>query len=54
MVASKLMQKIAPHADIEIVEEHFRDKREISGRARRLAQALEIDEHTHVNSICVG
>jgi 4-hydroxy-tetrahydrodipicolinate reductase len=54
MVASKLMQKIAPHADIEIVEEHFRDKREISGTARRLAQALEIDEYTHVNSIRVG
>lgn len=54
MVASKLMRKIAPHADIEIVEEHFRHKKEISGTARRLAQALDIDEETHINSIRVG
>lgn len=54
IVASKLMQKIAPHADIEIVEEHFRDKREISGTARRLAKALDLDESTCINSIRVG
>jgi 4-hydroxy-tetrahydrodipicolinate reductase len=54
MVASKVMQRIAPHADIEIVEEHFRGKRDISGTARRIANALSLDESTQINSIRVG
>jgi 4-hydroxy-tetrahydrodipicolinate reductase len=54
MVASKVMQRIAPHADIEIVEEHFKGKKDISGTARRIAGALSLDEETHINSIRVG
>lgn len=54
MMAAKMLQKLAPQADIEIVEEHFRDKREISGTARRIAQELGLDEAYHLNSIRVG
>ena len=54
MMASKLLKKIIPHADIEIVEEHFRDKYETSGTALKLASQLELDPKKHVNSIRVG
>lgn len=54
MIASKILKKIIPHADIEVVEEHFRDKKEVSGTALRLAGHLDIDPKQHVNSIRVG
>lgn len=54
MITSKVLQKIIPHADIEIVEEHFRDKPETSGTALKLANKLNIDPVKHVNSIRVG
>ena len=43
IVAAKTLQKIAPHADISILEEHFKSKPEISGTARKISEALEID-----------
>ncbi|MDD3365301.1 MAG: dihydrodipicolinate reductase C-terminal domain-containing protein [Syntrophomonas sp.] len=52
--ASKALQRIAPHADIEIIEEHFRGKRDISGTALRIAEDLGLDKSQHVNSIRVG
>ena len=54
MMASKLLQKIIPHADIEIIEEHFRDKKDVSGTALKLATNLNLDPEKHVNSIRVG
>lgn len=54
MIASKILKKIIPLADIEVVEEHFRDKKEVSGTALRLAGHLDIDPKKHVNSIRVG
>ena len=54
MVASQVIQKIIPHADIEIVEEHFSNKKEISGTALKLANVLNLDEEEHVHSIRVG
>ena len=33
---------IAPFADVEIVEQHFKDKPEVSGTARKIAETLEI------------
>ena len=54
MVISQILQKIAPNADIEIVEEHFREKKGISGTACKMAQILGLDEERHVNSIRVG
>ncbi len=54
MVASQVLKKILPNADIEIVEEHFRDKRDKSGTALRIAKRLGLNPDTHVNSIRVG
>lgn len=54
MMTSMILKKIIPLADIEIVEEHFRDKNEVSGTALKLADKLEIDPVKHVNSIRVG
>lgn len=44
MVAAKILKNIAPHSDIEIIEEHFRDKKEVSGTAKKIAHALCLDE----------
>ncbi|MDD4768092.1 MAG: dihydrodipicolinate reductase C-terminal domain-containing protein, partial [Desulfotomaculaceae bacterium] len=52
--ASKVLQRIAPNADIEIIEEHFRDKKDISGTALRIAEDLGLNTKKHVNSIRVG
>lgn len=54
VVASQILQKIAPHADIEIVEEHFRSKPEVSGTAIKIADLLCLNHDKHVNSIRVG
>ncbi|MHB8137830.1 MAG: 4-hydroxy-tetrahydrodipicolinate reductase [Smithellaceae bacterium] len=54
LVASQILQGIAPHADIEVVEEHFRDKKEQSGTAIKIAEMLGLDKEKHVNSIRVG
>ncbi|MGE4484771.1 MAG: 4-hydroxy-tetrahydrodipicolinate reductase [Oscillospiraceae bacterium] len=52
--ASKVLQQIAPNADIEIIEEHFREKKGPSGTALRIADDLGLDKDQHVNSIRVG
>lgn len=54
LIASKVLKKIVPWADIEIVEEHFRGKPETSGTAIKIAEQLAIDPKNHVNSIRVG
>lgn len=54
IIASKLLQQIVPHADIEVIEEHFRDKKDISGTAMKLAKHLNLNPDRHVNSIRVG
>ena len=54
IMASQMLKKIIPHADVEIVEEHFRDKKDISGTAKKLAQHLDLDVAERVNSIRVG
>ncbi|MDB5056412.1 MAG: Dihydrodipicolinate reductase [Bacilli bacterium] len=51
---AKALQAIVPEADIEIVEEHFRGKKDVSGTALRIANKLGLDETKHVNSIRVG
>jgi 4-hydroxy-tetrahydrodipicolinate reductase len=54
LVASQVLQQISPHVDIEIVEEHFRDKKEVSGTALRISKVLNLCDERHVNSIRVG
>ena len=43
IVAAKTLQKIAPEADISILEEHFKSKPEISGTAKKISEALNVD-----------
>ncbi len=54
LIASQILQQIAPHADIEIVEEHFREKGSPSGTAVKIAQALSLNSNEKVHSIRVG
>lgn len=51
--AAKMFKKIAPWADIEIIEEHFKQKRNVSGTALKIANALTIDRDK-INSVRVG
>jgi 4-hydroxy-tetrahydrodipicolinate reductase len=53
ILAAKTLKKIAPHADIEIIEEHFKAKSELSGTAMKLADALEKDP-AEIKSIRAG
>ena len=51
---AKVLQRIAPHADIAIIEEHFKEKKSVSGTALRIAEDLGLDKNAHVHSIRVG
>ena len=53
LLAAKLLRGIAPFADVEVVEQHFREKPEISGTARKIAQTLELADD-RVTSLRVG
>ena len=54
IVASQILRKIAPNADVEIIEEHFRGKKSVSGTALRVAELLKLNKDQHINSIRVG
>ena len=54
IIASKVLKKIIPEADIEIIEQHFREKKEVSGTALKIAEQLNLDSSKKVNSIRVG
>ena len=54
LVASQILQQIVPDADIEVIEEHFREKRGKSGSALKIAEKLGLDPVKHINSIRVG
>lgn len=53
LLSSKILRHIAPFADVEIVEQHFRDKPEISGTAQRIAEVLDVDDD-HITSLRLG
>jgi len=42
LFASQYLKKIAPWVDIEIIEEHFKEKQGLSGTAIKIAEALDI------------
>lgn len=44
ILAANLLQLIAPHADVEIVEEHFRMKKGVSSTAKIIANSLGVTE----------
>lgn len=53
MFAAKFLKMIAPWADIKVSEEHFKEKSGISGTAKILATALDINEQD-INSTRAG
>jgi 4-hydroxy-tetrahydrodipicolinate reductase len=53
MLAAKILKTIAPYTDIEIVEEHFKNKKEVSGTAIRISEALSLPE-TDIKSVRAG
>lgn len=53
LVAARMLRGIAPEVDVEIVEQHFRDKPEVSGTARKLAETLDIGED-RITSLRLG
>jgi 4-hydroxy-tetrahydrodipicolinate reductase len=53
MLAARVLKQIVPDIDIEIVEEHFKAKPEVSGTAKILASALDIDG-SDIKSIRAG
>jgi 4-hydroxy-tetrahydrodipicolinate reductase len=42
IMAAKLLRNIAPFADVEILEQHFKEKPEVSGTAKKIAESLEL------------
>lgn len=53
IMAAKLLRNIAPFADVAILEQHFRQKEEISGTARRIAETLSVEED-QITSLRLG
>jgi 4-hydroxy-tetrahydrodipicolinate reductase len=53
LFAAKFLKKIAPWVDVEIIEEHFKQKEGISGTALKIADALEVN-HTDISSVRAG
>lgn len=53
ILAARLLRTIAPFADVEILEQHFREKPEVSGTARKIADSLDIDNQ-HITSLRLG
>jgi 4-hydroxy-tetrahydrodipicolinate reductase len=51
--AAKVLQNIAPFVDIEIVEEHFKQKHGVSGTAIKIAEALGLKK-SKINSVRAG
>lgn len=43
LILSKIVKTIIPWADVEIYEEHFRNKKEISGTAIKIAKSLSLN-----------
>lgn len=53
LFAAKFLKKIAPWVDIEIIEEHFKGKKGVSGTAIKIAEALDL-EKSDINSVRAG
>ena len=53
MLAAKTLKNIAPYSDIEVIEEHFKNKKEVSGTAIKISESLSL-LHTDIKSVRVG
>jgi 4-hydroxy-tetrahydrodipicolinate reductase len=53
IMAARLLKNIAPFADVEVIEQHFRSKPEVSGTARKIADSLGLPEE-RITSLRLG
>ena len=53
ILAAQTLRRIAPGTDVEIIEEHFKDKRSVSGTAKIISASLGVDEQ-NIKSIRAG
>lgn len=53
IVAANLLRKAAPFADVEILEQHFKEKPEISGTALKIAETLGVQDD-QITSLRLG
>lgn len=53
IIAAKILKNIAPYTDIEVIEEHFKLKPEISGTAKVIASELSLPQE-NIKSIRAG
>jgi 4-hydroxy-tetrahydrodipicolinate reductase len=44
IIAARILKNTAPYTDIEVIEEHFKNKPEISGTAKKIADCLDVPE----------
>jgi 4-hydroxy-tetrahydrodipicolinate reductase len=53
IMAARLLRSLAPFADVEILEQHFREKPEVSGTAKKIAESLAV-ESEKITSMRLG
>jgi 4-hydroxy-tetrahydrodipicolinate reductase len=53
MLAAKILKTISPYTDIEIIEEHFKNKKEVSGTAKKISETLSLPD-TNIKSVRAG
>ncbi len=53
MLTAKILKTIAPYTDIEIIEEHFKNKKEVSGTAIKISEMLCLRD-TDIKSVRAG
>ncbi|MDQ5768678.1 4-hydroxy-tetrahydrodipicolinate reductase [Thiothrix subterranea] len=53
IITAKILKNIAPYTDIEVIEEHFKDKPEVSGTAKVIARELDLPEE-NIKSVRAG
>lgn len=53
LLAASALHRLAPKVDVAVVEEHFREKSEVSGTAKRIASVLGVDE-AEIRSLRLG
>lgn len=54
LVVARMLRRLIPHADIQILEEHFAEKQGRSGTAERIAEMLGLDPDETIRSIRAG
>ena len=53
ILAAKILKNIAPYTDIDVIEEHFKDKPEVSGTAKVITRELDLPEE-NIKSVRAG